>query len=313
MKSKKANYLNVLAYGLAVFIITATAGVGAASAQMMVSPYVYVSANGGSDSNTCLRTSPCRQVTKALEYVSSGGTVTILDSGEYERFAINKSVNVIADAGITANVVGASQLSAISIANYSAELTVSLRGLHVDGTAYLGTGISVSGLIDRVEIDNCVIRGGEFGLWINTAGGYSIARTRISGAVSNLEFHTNSGTIEASVENCLFENGGTGLTAGQNAKVTVSDSSATNGGTGFRSTQATARLLLEKCLANGNSGDGVLGELFGYVRLSNSTITNNSGYGLRSNGGNVKSFGNNRLFNNKLGDTSGSIGAVSLQ
>lgn len=275
---------------------------------------VYVSADG-SDANNCSQTAPCRQISRALDVVASGGSVLILSSGEYDRITIGKSVNIVADPGVTPIVVGGSQLSAVRIENYSSAISVRLSGLEIVSTGFAAIGVYVSGLVNDVRIENCAVTGGENGVWVTAPGGYSIVNSRFYGAVMNLRFGVSTGTglIDAIVDNSRFDGGGAGVFTGRNSRVTVRNSSATNTGTGFWASQSTARMLLESCLANGNHGDGVYADTSAYIRLSNSVISNNQEYGIRINVANVKSFGTNRIFNNKLGDISGTMGSVPQQ
>lgn len=96
---KKTNFIcTVLFVGLMI------CSSNAVSAQMLIQNITFVSANGGSDANSCSRSAPCRQIQRGINTVSRGGTVIVLDSGEYNAFTITKSVNVIAEKGVSAIV-----------------------------------------------------------------------------------------------------------------------------------------------------------------------------------------------------------------
>src|SRR5215831_4846127 len=49
---------------------------------------------GGSDSNPCSRTAPCRTFGQALSQTSSGGEVVALDSAGYGPFSITQAVSI---------------------------------------------------------------------------------------------------------------------------------------------------------------------------------------------------------------------------
>jgi hypothetical protein len=55
---------------------------------------VYVSPQKGDDANACTLGAPCRQFTKALSVVNSGGEIIVLDSGGFQPFTINIGVSI---------------------------------------------------------------------------------------------------------------------------------------------------------------------------------------------------------------------------
>ena len=276
-------------------------------------PLVFVSADSGSDANNCSRSAPCRQVSRALEAVSSSGTVLIIAGGDYERFTISASVSIIAESGVTAIIKGATESSAIRIDNdRGSSLRIRLIGLTVEAAGSLSRAIMVTAetRIGLLQIENCTVKGLLAGATFNGPGDYSIKNSRFYGGVSNLEF-SSAGAINAVVESSNITLGG-GLRVGSNAKVLVRDTVVSHA-TGFLASGTGARLFIENCVSNNNSGDGVMAHDSAFVRISNSTISFNNGYGIRVDGGNMKSFGNNRLFSNRLGETSGTVGQLSQQ
>jgi hypothetical protein len=60
---------------------------------------VYVTANRGTDLNSCTRTAPCRSIAKGITTMATGGVVEILDTRDYSPFTIDKSVTVEAAPG----------------------------------------------------------------------------------------------------------------------------------------------------------------------------------------------------------------------
>lgn len=288
------------------FIILLTANI--ASAQVQALPVVYVSANGGSDANQCTQTAPCREISRGLDLVMSGGTVIINGSGEYSAFTITKSVSIVAESGVTAIVNGTS--TAINIATTSSSARVNIRGLTVNAASPNATGIRVTNPLGSLQINDCIIKGGETGLSISSAGSYLIKNTGFTGAVTNLFTQVSSGVINASVENCNFEKGGIGVFVGTNSKINITDSSAFGTSTGFYAMGSGARMFIENCRAVSNEQDGIYVGSSAWARVSNSTISLNEGYGMRNDGGSIKSFGNNRLSFNTSGDTSGTINSI---
>jgi hypothetical protein len=252
-------------------------------------------------------------VQKALDSMLSGGTLTIVASGDYQAFTISKSANIVAEPGINAYIVtsGSGGYGGVGIgASGTSVNTVRLRGLTVQAGGTGAIAINVPYNVDTFEIVDCEIRGGEYGLWASNEGNYSIKNTRFSSAVRNLNFNTSSGTINATVDGCTF-NRGSAMTVGQNSRVTIKNSTA-NGG-GFWASGTGARMFVDNCVINGSNDDGIFVDTGAYIRISDTTIANGLAYGIRVNGGSARSFGNNRLFNNASGDISGTVTVLSPQ
>lgn len=271
----------------------------------------YVSVTG-SDANSCTASLPCRQVTRALEANGGGGTVHIISSGDYEKFQITSSAGIIAASGVTATITSNAQYggSAVSIQNFTTKITVRLSGLTIRASGTGASGIATGSSFNSLQIDNCSIGGGEWGLRATSPGLVSIVNSRFTSAVRPIEIASSDESTDALIENTHFHGPGGILMVGVNARVTIRNSSISHAG-GILASGIGARLMLENCVINNSNSDGVYITEYAYVRLSNSTITNSDGYGVRNSGGNVKTYGNNRLFNNKLGDVSGTVGVLS--
>jgi hypothetical protein len=173
------------------------------------------------------------------------------------------------------------------------------RTLHVESCVINGfssSGISLSrsttGETTELLIKDTMIRdGGSHGIVIGNTGSGSL--------------------ITASLDNCRMEkNGGTGLLARDNSRVTIRNSLAANNGTGFAAQAATSGLLvelnLENCIAT-NNGTGLYaggGSGSSTLRVSNATITNNSVNGVSvATNASILSRGNNTLEGNADGNS----------
>lgn len=279
------------------------------SAQAIALRVAYVTANGGSDTNPCTRSAPCRQVQRALSRTTSGGTVVILDSGEYQDFTITKSVSVNADKGITA-VIGNSEANVgATISDGTAPyIQVTLRGLSfVDS----GNGIIVENQIDTLSVEDCIIKAPLYGILANGAGRYAIKNTQVKHSNYGIWLTTSTGQITATIDDSRFEYIRTvGLFAQDNSRVTVRNTVSANNITGFGASNG-GKLVLENCSATNNSSEGGSAEQTGYISVSNSTIAHN-GIGLNNSGGTLRSFGNNRFSNNST-NLSGTISSVNQQ
>jgi nitrous oxidase accessory protein NosD len=284
-------------------------------------PRTFVSAQEGDDANSCSLNLPCRTFTKALTQVVAGGEVVALDSGDYEPFAIEKSVTVEAAPGVYAGITVTDAPFPMNIGvalGTGASDVVVLRGLTINGQGGVA-GILFAGSSSAriVQIENCVINGMGQGIALHfEAAGQvlikdTIVRNGNSSALnsSGIDLAGSGGIVTASIDHCRVENNGFGIYARANTRVTVRDSiiAGNNAGpeqVGLLAHVTTARsaavLNIENCLVTGNSYGIVAGQSNSTIRVSNSTITSNT-RGLQSAGsGLILSRKNNTLEGNGL-------------
>ena len=101
----------------------------------------------GLDTNPCSATQPCRTIQQALNAVSAGGDVIIMDTGGFgSALSINKACNIIAPDGVFGVITGQ-----ITIAAGASDI-VRVKGVNVVG-AGTGSGIGVDiGMCKRTEL-----------------------------------------------------------------------------------------------------------------------------------------------------------------
>jgi hypothetical protein len=287
------------------FAVAWTPGVAAQSLRTFVS-------TGGNDANPCSRDLPCRSISQALTQTTEGGEVVVLDSGDYEPFAITQSVTVQAAPGVYAGITSAANI-AVRIYAGATDIIV-LRGLTLNGPdGHNGIFLIRGGAL---HVENLVINGFYIGI---NASGYPggvhqlfvkdtiIRNGRTGGGFTSCGISIGSSgpgepnSVMASIDHCRFEKSDYGVFAEGIARVTIRDSIAAGCYIGFRihavSAAAITEMNLENCLATGNvigirSGPS-RGQ--GIIRVSNSTITSN-GTGLV--GPNIVSRGNNTVEGN---------------
>src|SRR6266508_3692504 len=135
-----------------------------ASAQLHAAQRHFV-ASYGVDGNGCTLAAPCRTINAAVSTVDVGGEVLILDSAGYGPFFVDRSVSIIAPAGVYAGVsVGSLQYGA-QIGGLDAR--VRLVGLTINGVSPNATGgVNTSGAAS-LDIERTAIRGTLSGISIN--------------------------------------------------------------------------------------------------------------------------------------------------
>jgi hypothetical protein len=253
-----------------------------------------------------------------VDTVAAGGTVIVLDSGDYAPFTITKSVTVEGAPGIAAIIVTTSG-NGITVTTAATTDKVVLRGLTVKGQAGTSSGIRVTVQLGSLHIKNCVVSdfaggGANAGIFLGAAGNYFITETVVRNNDSfGIFFETVAGTLNGTVEHCLIENNSyAGLDVGTNATVAVRDTVSARNVDGFAAVGATADLTVENCLATRNYFAGVYAFSGGTVRVSNSTLVENSTFGMDNSGGTIQSSGNNKTGGNGSGPTSGAITAANV-
>lgn len=300
---------NTLFY-LIVFISVFALLPAEVSAQVQLVRVTYVTANGGSDANTCSRTSPCRQIQRALSNTIRGGTVVVLDSGEYDPFTITRSVSVVAERGVSA-VVGSTTAAAgaaIDDDGTSAQV-ITIRGLtFVDSDR----GISVNATITSLSVEDCSIVASDYGIYTAGAGRFAFKNINVAHTPVGVRFAPGpSQRVVAVIDDSRFdENGSNGVEiSGTVSYLTIRNSIATYNVTGFLAT-GSSRMAVENSVVANNT-TGIKAETSATVSVGHSTVTNN-GTGFRNSSSTFRTFGNNSFSNNTT-NLGGTITAVSQQ
>lgn len=291
-------------------------GSNVVSAQMLIQNITFVSANGGSDANSCSRSAPCRQIQRGINNVLRGGTVVVLDSGEYNAFTITKSVNVIAEKGVSAIVRIAQGGAGAKIEDDPASpQIITIRGLTFLGSGNSNSneqGIWIVAPITSLTVEDCSITDTFRGIYVLGAGRYAFKNIKVTRSVfSGVMFIASDAVVVATIEDSSFEQNGTfGVDLnGSNTTLTVRNSLATYNPTGFGAS-GSSKMFVENSVATNNTY-GITSESGAAVSVSHSTITHN-GTGFRNYSSSFRSFGNNSFANNST-NTIGTILSVSQQ
>jgi hypothetical protein len=265
----------------------------------------------GDDANPCSRTAPCKTFAGAISKTDAGGEISVLDPGGFGAITITKAVTIngagtlasILAAGTNGIVVNAGANDVITIRNISINGgTTGLNGirflagkaLHVENVdifQFSQKGIdfepttNASLFVQDSVVRNCTVAGGG-GVLIKPGTGVSAA---------------------ASFDRVEFKQNNYGLRVEDRSQVSVRDSvSSGNTNNGFLvfTAAAAANLNMENTVAANNGGSnpasaGIKSEGgFSTARISNVSAWGNSSGLLSATGGNIVSFGNNRIDGN---------------
>lgn len=306
--SSKSVALAAIALPAAIFVSPASAG----------NAVSYVS-RSGNDTNACTENAPCRSFQEAYEMTDAGGTIHCQDTGNFGALNISKSITVSCK---TAEGFGGTYGAFID----GAGIQVVLRGLAAAGgtdaasTAY-GVAIFTAG---SVIIEDCSFRDVKdvsygYGIWINTGTGTSevlIRNTTVSGSRGpgmlikpgdGIGGGPFTGGTTVTVENSTFANNNVGiradtrLTSGR-ISLTVTDS-VLSGNTyqGLVAEGGTGKVdvFLDDTTSSDNLTHGIRAiNATATIRLSNSNIINNGTGTNTLNGGQIYSYGDNKIIAN---------------
>jgi len=279
-------------------------------------------ASNGNDANPCSLTSPCRSFGTAMAQTLAGGEIIVLDSAGYGSVTITQGVSLIAPAGVYAGVTNG---AADGIVVSAPAANVVLRGLEINGLGTSpGSGIRNQAAASLV-IDRCTVTGfvGS-GIAINAGPATvtdTVSKNNVGGGIVAHGTDAANFVHVTIVRSRVEGNGGiagvptdAGVAALGGSIVTVEDSvavgnfrgfSACNGGVGE---PLGGVLSIDRSLSSRNAVGVFSGPnaVLCSVRVSNSTVTDNSILGMEAQGGGViTSLGNNFVFNNAAGETFG--------
>lgn len=273
----------------------------------------------GDDANPCSRTAPCKTFAGAISKTAAGGEISVLDPGGFGGLTITKSITINGD-GTLAGILSAGTTGILVNAPAATDV-VTIRSISINGANSGANGIRWIGS-GKLYVENVTISG------INSAApngcGILVASTTAANnlfvknvsinRVSNagISISTTTGFVAGVIDNTAMNGLPTGLIVGNNAFVSIRDSSmslSTSTGLNVSGTGG-ATASLENCLIN-NNPTAINVASGAILNLSSSTLENNTtAVASATAPANLRSAGNNRL----LGNTSdGAALAVTLQ
>ncbi|MEO7935383.1 MAG: hypothetical protein ABIR27_03920 [Dokdonella sp.] len=272
----------------------------------------------GDDANPCSRTAPCKTFAGAISKTAAGGVIDALDPAGFGAVTITKSITIEADGAIASVLVSGTNGIIINAANVDVVLRnikfvglgTGLNGIRfLQGSSLLVEKSSIEGFTQsgisiesstamKLSVLDSVIRGnGSAG--VATGGGITIQPTT-SGSVRGILDHVQ-----------IVQNLGSGLRVGSPdvatlgpISLTVRDSvtsTSSDNGILVAGGNSASQVMLDNVLSAEN-GVGVFASgANALIRMSGSTVHGNT-QGIQATvGGQVVSFGDNRIRGN-IGD-----------
>ena len=261
----------------------------------------------GDDVNPCSRTAPCKTFAGAISKTAARGEINCIDPGGFGAVTITKSITIDC-VGVLAGVLvsGANGI----IVNALSTDTVILRNLDINGIGAGLNGIRVLSAAN-VHIENAVI----YGFVQSGIDFRPVSDSKLM--VNNVTIRNNTmhgiyalpapGMVTAVLvaNSRLNQNGLTGIRV-DDGSATVSDTVLQGNGAHGASAVSNGKIMLERVVTAGNVNGGVLANGAGaIIWMSNVTSVNNN-FGLFAplGGGQLISFGNNRVANNAISNGS---------
>jgi hypothetical protein len=267
----------------------------------------------GTDSGACTFAAPCRTFAFALIQTASGGEIDVLDPAGYGTVTITKAISIINDGVGVAAIQAGSGVNGVTI-NVSGSDSVHLRGLTIDGPGTSGLNGIAFGSGGNLEIENCVIRNFQTGIFIApiTSSSFSVSNTIASNNAGGIGIQPSGSAVVAGVlRNVIANDNNTGIavegkfTTGASLNVVIVDSETSNNNTGTGvsaasvSGAAPTTMLVRNVVARYNNF-GLGADENSTLRVAHSVVTGNNTAFETSSSGTIFSYGDNDIKGNTV-------------
>ncbi len=269
----------------------------------------------GDDANPCSRTAPCKTFAGAISKTAAGGVIDALDPAGYGAVTITKSITIEADGAVASVLVSGTNGIIINAANIDVVirgikfvgLGTGLNGIRflnggsllvekssIEGFTQSGISIAPSAAMTLTVMDTVVRGNGAAG--VASSGGITVepaATGSVRGILDNVQITQNFGSALRIGSQDVSTSGPISLAVRNSVA-----SASTDNGILVAGGASAAQVMLDNVLSAENgvgvfaSGGNAL------VRMSGSTVHGNT-QGIQATvGGQVVSFGDNRIRGN---------------
>ncbi|MES2056675.1 MAG: right-handed parallel beta-helix repeat-containing protein [Pseudomonadota bacterium] len=281
----------------------------------------------GDDVNPCSRTAPCKTFAGAISKTAAGGEINCLDPGGFGTVTITKSISIICEnnpeGGITASGVNGFIINGTNV-------SVVIAGIDLEGLGNTAVGSGTNGITflngASLVVRNMKIRAFRNGYGINFAPNSNaqlfVENTIISDSGSASTVTTGGINVApatgvtariAIVNSQIVNNLNVGLRidttgiVGSQIVASINNTQLINNGSGLLiktpASTGTADFTLTDSNITQNTGYGmIINGAATTARVGNTTITNNGTGIMLLSSAIVKSYGDNRLDGNTTAD-----------
>jgi hypothetical protein len=322
--------MSKIAFSLTLLIAVLICLLRTASAQAQAIR-TFVSA-GGSDSNPCSITQPCRHFSAAVAVTSAGGEVDALDPGAYGSFTILHAITIEGQGW--SYVAPPSNGNAITITANAGD-NIKIHGVSLNGVGTTnsngimftaGGSLTVTDCVAQNFISSSSFAVGNGILMMPTSAAisFAITNTKVSNNgsagiyyIPNGSSTTATGVIDhvAATNNTTYGIAITTSFGGGSTTVAISNSIASNNGSSgisIYSGSAALTVSIDNTSSNSN-GDGITANNTPKVTLGRSVITGNTNYGIYNGTfpNTFYSYQDNRI-NENVADISSPLSSLAL-
>lgn len=266
----------------------------------------------GDDANPCSRTAPCKTFAGAISKTAAKGMISVLDPGGFGAVTITKSIT-IDGGGVIGSILGTGTNGII--VNAGASDVVRLKNLSIDGST---TGISGVRFLagGSLFLDNVRIHDFAQGVYFLPSG--SSRLVIVDSVLSNnssvgVYVQPGAGGLATvSIAETKLYGNGHGLRADDRSVVSIRQSdvaSNVNSGLLAMSGSQAVEIAVDNCqvtnngVANPSSGGVKANGPLASIVISDNVITGNYNGISATGGGDVFSFGSNRVTSNTVDGT----------
>ena len=231
----------------------------------------------GDDVNPCSRTAPCKTFAGAISKTASGGIIDALDPGGFGTVTVTKPITIEGTGTLASILASGVQGVIVNITTGTAGTkNVVLRDLLINGA---GTTLGTNGINfiagDSLTVEHCSIQ--QFSTTGLLFQPNSNAQLKVT---TSFVYLTTIGIRSLGV--------GAGF-----ANTNIWDTTVAKNGTGIQGDERS-HTTIRHCDVAGSTADGILGtSTTQSFTMVDSSVADNNGTGIRSNGGNSTVFVNN--------------------
>jgi hypothetical protein len=280
-------------------VVAASLGLALASAPACAQASRTWVSGVGDDVNPCSRTAPCKTFAGAISKTAAKGEINVLDPGGFGAVTITKSITIDGGGGSIAGIL-ASGVNGVVVNAAPADKVV-LRNLDING---FGTGLNGVRFLQggALQLDNMLIYGfTQHGVDFEPSGA---AKLQISNSIihDNAQFGVFVKGASASatlIGVTSSRNQQHGLLVQDGAIASVKDSVMNENANIGIFQLGSGKTTIEHSVAARNGNVGVRAETAGSTIFMSETGVFLNATGLfTQNGGQIISFGNNRIAGN---------------
>jgi hypothetical protein len=269
----------------------------------------------GDDANPCSRTAPCKTFAGAISKTAAKGMISVLDPGGFGTLTITKGIT-IDGGGINGSILSVSTNGIII--NAGVNDSVRIRNISIDAASSGFDGIRfLAGkalLLDNVRIHDTT-NGQGVNFIPSGSSRLVISDSIISNNVGGSGVYVApgaSGFAYVSIDNTRLNNNMYGLRAEARSMVSIRNSFVSNNtsnGITANSVTDPVEITVDSCQVtqngiNGSSAAGIKSNgVLASIVISENLISGNYNGLVASAGGDIFSFGSNRVVDNNVDGT----------